>query len=219
MNEKVGRDSRVIDCRKSAGLAKKGGLAQRGTVAECMKKDVIAIAMGPGKRHITRPICEITYSLREEGIETSVIVLNAGNGVPTDCPAQTIGTFGLEDREADKIRQFRLAVIHLGNVRRHIIYKARLILRNVDIPAIIVSQCPVDFEDFASIGVNTNKVEPKEIKTLGKVVDIVTGVIRGSHCPETKLDEITRKVKKNLNEIKKKEKCQNMEITDSQKSG
>ncbi len=207
MSKKVGRDPRVIDCRKTAGLAKKGGLAQRDTVAECLKKDVIAIAMGPGKRHITKPICEITYSLREEGIETSVIVLNAGNGVPTDCPAQTIGTFGLEDWEAAKIQQFRLAVIHLGNVRRHIIYKARLILRNVDIPAIVVTQCPVDFEDFASIGIKTKEVAPEEEKTLGTVVDIVSGVIRGTHCPETKLDEITRKVKKHLADVEEKDEC------------
>lgn len=51
----------------------------------------------------------------------------------------------------------------------HIVYKARLILRNINIPAIVVSQCPVDYEDFASIGVRTSVVMPSEdnIKTKG----------------------------------------------------
>ncbi|OKY78430.1 MAG: Methyl coenzyme M reductase subunit C McrC [Candidatus Methanohalarchaeum thermophilum] len=203
----MGRRSRVIDCRRSAGLAKSGGLAQRNTIAECSRKDVIAIAMGPGKRHITKPICQITYALREEGIETSVLVLNAGSGVPTDAPARTMGTFGLEPEEKERIQQYRLAVMHLGNVKNHLVYKARLLLRNVDIPTIIVSQCPVDFEDFAEVGVRTIEVEPDEPETKGEIIDIVTGVIRGVSCPQSKLDEVSRKVKKALNEIKKKEKC------------
>ncbi|WGI17834.1 methyl-coenzyme M reductase I operon protein C [Methanonatronarchaeum sp. AMET-Sl] len=206
MKKGIGRKCRIVDCRETAGLAKTGGLAQRNTVAESPSRDVIAIAMGPGRRHITKPICEITYALREEGIDTSVIVLNAGSGVPTDAPARTMGTFGLEPEEIKKIEQFKLAVIHLGNVKNHIIYKARLVLRNVDIPAICVTQCPVDFEDFASIGIKTRKAMPpdNETKTKGEVVEIVSGIIRGEACPQSKLDEVIRKVKENLIIIEQK---------------
>ncbi|MDD1771064.1 MAG: methyl-coenzyme M reductase I operon protein C, partial [Methanomassiliicoccales archaeon] len=162
---------------------------------------VVAIAMGPGKRHITKPVCEITYELREQGIDTSVIVINAGAGVPHDAPDVSTGSiFGLDDIEIRRIEQFKLAIIHLGNVRNHIIYKARLILRNVDLPAIIVCQAPVDYEDFARIGVNTRLVRPKDedIATKGSIIDIVTGVVRGITCPQEKLDEIVSKVKKHL---------------------
>ncbi len=71
-----------------------------------------------------------------------------------------------------------------------------MILRNVDLPAIIVAQCPVDFEDFAAIGVKTAHVMPPddEIQTQGEIVHIVTGVIRGVTCPQDKLDEIVSKV-------------------------
>jgi methyl-coenzyme M reductase subunit C len=39
---------------------------------------------------------------------------------------------------------------------------------------------------------------PEKIGTKGMIVDIVTGVIRGVTCPQTKLDEIVSKVKHNL---------------------
>ncbi len=177
-----------------------GGLAQRATISES-GRDVVAIAMGPGKRHITKPVCEITYALREEGIDTSVIVVTAGSGVPADAPDVSTGSiFGLDELEIQRIQQFKVALIHLGNVRNHIIYKARLILRNVDLPAIVVCQAPVDFEDFARIGVKTRTVMPKKenIGTKGTIVDIVTGVVRGVTCPQSKLDEIVSKVKRNL---------------------
>jgi methyl-coenzyme M reductase subunit C len=111
---------------------------------------------------------------------------------------------GLDPIEAERIRQFKVALIHLGNVRSHIIWKARLILRNVDIPAILVCQCPVDFEDFAKIGVKTSAVMPKDedIKSKGTIVEIVTGVIRGLSCPQDKLDEIVSKVQAMLPEKK-----------------
>ena len=84
----------------------------------------------------------------------------------------------------------------------HIIYKARLILRNVDIPAIIVAQCPVDYEDFAAIGVKTKAVMPPEdkIQTKGEIVEIVTGVVRGVTTTQDKLDEIVSKVQSMLPE-------------------
>jgi len=202
VKESIGRHTKFVECRESKGLGMGGGLAQRATISES-GRDVVAIAMGPGKRHITKPVCEITYELREEGIDTSVIVVNAGAGVPHDAPDVSTGSiFGLDEIEIKRIQQFRLAIIHLGNVRNHIIYKARLILRNVDIPAIIVCQAPVDFEDFARIGVQTRLVMPKDedIGTKGAIVDIVTGVVRGVTCPQAKLDEIVSKVKKHLPE-------------------
>ncbi len=186
------------------GMGQGGGLAQRATISES-GRDVVAIAMGPGRRHITKPVCEITYALREEGIDTSVLVLNAGAGVPADAEDVSHGQcMGLDPIEAERIRQFKVALIHLGNVRSHIIWKARLILRNVDIPAILVCQCPVDFEDFAKIGVKTSAVMPKDedIKSKGTIVEIVTGVIRGVSCPQDKLDEIVSKVQAMLPEKK-----------------
>ena len=187
------------------GMGQGGGLAQRATISES-GRDVVAIAMGPGRRHITKPVCEITYALREEGIDTSVLVLNAGAGVPADAEDVSHGQcMGLDPIEAERIQQFKVALIHLGNVRSHIIWKARLILRNVNIPAILVCQCPVDFEDFAKIGVKTSAVMPKDedIKSKGTIVEIVTGVIRGVSCPQDKLDEIVSKVQKMLPEYSK----------------
>lgn len=128
-------------------------------------------------------------------------MVNAGNGVPTDAPDMTTGSrFGLDPIEADRIRQYRVALIHLGNVRNHIIYKARLILRNVDLPSIVVCQCPVDFEDFAAIGVKTRDVMPPEdqIATKGEIKEIVTGVVRMVTTPQEKLDEIVSKVQRVL---------------------
>lgn len=198
MKQQIGRHLSFVECRESQGLGIGGGLAQRATISES-GKDVCVIAMGPGRRHITKPVCEITYALREEGINASVLVVNAGSGVPTDAPDVSTGTrFGLDPIEADRIREYKVALIHLGNVKQHIIYKARLILRNVDIPAIVVSQCPVDFEDFAAIGIKTRDVmpDPADIGTKGEIEEIVTGVIRGVTCPQDKLDEIVSKIQK-----------------------
>jgi len=182
------------------GLGSGGSLAQRATISES-GRDVVVIAMGPGRRHITKPVCEITFALREEGIDASVLVINAGTGVPADAVDVTTGSyFGLDPIEVQRIRQFKIALIHLGNVRSHIIYKARLILRNADIPAMIVSQCPVDFEDFANIGVKTRVVMPKDedIGVKGEIREITTGVVRGVTCPQDKLDEIVSKVQSML---------------------
>ena len=196
----MGRHLSFVECRESMGLGVGGGLAQRATISES-GSDVVVIAMGPGRRHITKPVCEITYALREEGIDTSVLVVNAGGGVPADAPDGTTGTyFGLDPIEVDRIQQYKVALIHLGNVRQHIIYKARLILRNVDIPAVVVAQCPVDFEDFAAVGIKTAFVMPsdEDIKTRGEIKEIVTGVIRGVTCPQDKLDEVVSKVQRTM---------------------
>jgi methyl-coenzyme M reductase subunit C len=200
MKQQIGRHLSFVECRDSQGLGIGGGLAQRATISES-GKDVCVIAMGPGRRHITKPVCEITYALREVGINASVLVVDSGSGVPTDAPDVTTGSrFGLDPIEVDRIRQYKVALIHLGNVRNHIVYKARLILRNVDIPAVVVAQCPVDFEDFAAIGVKTRDVMPDKdnIGTMGTIEDIVTGVVRGVTCPQEKLDEIASKLQKIL---------------------
>lgn len=192
----IGRCTHVVDCRETSGLGNGGGIAQRGTFAEC-GTDVLAVAMSPGRRHITKPVCEITFALREANVLTSTMVLNAGAGVPNDAPASGGTLFGLTEKEIKQMGNFKLLVIHLGGVKNHIIYKARLILRNVNKPCIIICESPVDGEDFAKIGVKTSKVMPSEenIKTEGSIVNIVTGVIRGETASHDKLDEIIRKVK------------------------
>jgi methyl-coenzyme M reductase subunit C len=178
------------------GLGEGGGIAQRGTFAEC-GTDVLAIAMSPGRRHITKPVCEITFALREANVLTSTMILNAGAGTPTDAPGAS-GGFGLTDKEIEQMKQFKLLVVHLGGVKNHIVYKARLILRNVNKPCVIICEYPVDFEDFAKIGVKTSKVMPIEVKSKGKIVDSVSGIIRGETVSQEKLDEIIRKVKLSL---------------------
>ena len=191
----IGKTTHVVDCREAMGMGEGGGIAQRGTFAEC-GNDVLAIAMSPGRRHITKPVCEITFALREANILTSTLVLNAGAGVPQDAPTAGSGSlFGLTPTEIEQIKRFRLVVMHLGGVRHHIIYKARLILRKVKIPCIVICEYPVDFEDFAKIGVKTKAVMPEEPKTKGEIVDIISGVIRGETAPQEKLDEIIRKVR------------------------
>ena len=177
-------------------MGKGGSLAQRGTFSEC-GTDVCAVAMSPGRRHITKPVCEITFGLREANVLTSTLVLNAGAGVPSDAPASGGTLFGLTDKEVEQLQNFKLLVIHLGGVANHLIYKARLILRNVNKHCIIICESPVDCEDFAKIGVKTSKVMPndEDIKTQGTIDDIVTGVIRGQTISQEKLDEIIRKVK------------------------
>jgi len=192
----IGRCTHVVDCREASGMGKGGSLAQRGTFAEC-GTDVCAVAMSPGRRHITKPVCEITFGLREANVLTSTMVLNAGAGVPHDAPASGGTLFGLTDKEVEQMRNFKLLVIHLGGVANHIIYKARLILRNVNKHCIIICESPVDCEDFAKIGIKTSKVMPDDgdIKTKGTIDDIVTGVIRGETISQEKLDEIIRKVK------------------------
>ena len=77
----IGRCTHVVDCREASGMGRGGSLAQRGTFAEC-GTDVCAVAMSPGRRHITKPVCEITFGLREANVLTSTMVLNAGAGVP-----------------------------------------------------------------------------------------------------------------------------------------
>lgn len=191
----IGRNTHIVQCRMGGGMGLGGGLAQRGTFADA-GRDIIAIAMSPGRRHITKPICEITYAMREAGIKTSVMVLNAGNGVPPEAPASGVSVlFGIEEKEVEILNEFKLAIIHLGNIRTHVIYKAKFILDLAPIDAIIACQAPVTFEDFEKIGVRT--INNDNGTTKGRIVDIISGIIRGQSCPQEKLDEIISKVKRN----------------------
>jgi methyl-coenzyme M reductase subunit C len=202
----IGRTTQVVDCRESMGLAKGGGLAQRGTLSEATKPDVIAIAMSPGRRHITKPVCEMTYGLRREGIQTSVLVLEAGTGVPESFPQGSRGygpTFGLSEKEIEQVARHKIAVLHLGNVRSHVIHKAKELLAQVDLPVVVVAQCPMDMEDFAREGIKTSTVKPprQKIETKGEVVDIVTGITRGTTCTRVKLNNLAKVLNKHLARI------------------
>lgn len=134
----IGKGTHIVDCRETMGMGEGGGIAQRGTFAQS-GSDVLAIGMSPGRRHITKPVCEITFALREANIMTSTLVLNAGAGVPHDAPSAGGGSlFGLTPSEIEQINLHKLIVVHLGGVKHHIVYKARLILRHVEKPCIII---------------------------------------------------------------------------------
>jgi methyl-coenzyme M reductase subunit C len=186
------------------GLGRGGGLAQRGTLSETGRPDVIAVAMSPGRRHITKPICELTYGMRREEIQVSVLVLNSGSGIP-DTPMRS-GSFGITPEEIAQISRHKLAVIHTGNIRDHVVKKVREILKEADTPAIVVCQANIDFEDLARVGIKTKIVKPKssEIQTKGKVMDIVTGVTRGESCSRDKLNELVKAVKTTMRSIDNK---------------
>jgi methyl-coenzyme M reductase subunit C len=198
----MGRVTQVVDCREAMGMGKGGGIAQRGTISECRYPDVIVVGMSPGRRHVTKPVCDITSALRQQGIEYSVstLVLNAGSGVPPDAPHIAGGVlgayFGLTEKEVEQIEKHRIAILHHGNVRSHVVHKVRFILQACDIRAIVVSQSPVDFEDFAKEGVKTALVmpPPDKIKTRGTVMAIVGGVTRGQTPTREKMADVIHAV-------------------------
>lgn len=198
----LGRVTQVVDCRESAGMGKGGSLAQRGTISECKNPDVIIVGMSPGRRHVTKPVCDITSALRSQGIEynVSTMVLNAGSGLPPDAPkaaGHVLGAyFGMNGKEIEQIGRHRLAVLHHGNVRSHVVAKVRSILRDCEIPAIVVCQVPVDYEDFAREGVKTAFVMPPTdtIYTKGTVMRIISGVTRGETPSREKLAEVIHAV-------------------------
>ncbi|MBT8508082.1 methyl-coenzyme M reductase I operon protein C [Methanomicrobiaceae archaeon CYW5] len=202
----IGRVTQVVDCRESMGMGKGGGLAQRGTISECRHPDVIVVGMSPGRRHVTKPVCDITSALRREGVEFSVstLVLNAGSGVPADAPkiaGSVLGAyFGLSAKEVSQIEQHKVAILHHGNVRSHVVEKVRFILAQADVKAVVVSQAPIDYEDLAKVGVKTAYVMPPEgaIRTKGTVVAIVGGVTRGQTPPREKLSEVIQAVMKEM---------------------
>lgn len=197
----IDRETQVVDCRCGGGLGRGGGLAQRGTLAEAGHADVVAIAMSPGQRHITKPVCEITYGMRKENIQVSVLVLYSGSGIPQS--GLTTGSFIISPVEIAQIEMHKLAVIHFGNIKDHVLRKTKEILSKADVPAIIVSQIPVDFEDFAEAGIKTRLVMPREenIRTKGIVMDMINGVTRGDYCPRDKLNLIVKTVKTTLDQL------------------
>jgi methyl-coenzyme M reductase subunit C len=209
----IGRVTQVVDCREAMGMGKGGGLAQRGTISECRYPDVIVVGMSPGRRHVTKPVCDITSGLRQQGVEYSIstLVLNAGNGVPPDATgisgAVTGASFGLTDKEIRQIERHKVAILHHGNVRSHVVHKVRFILAACDVMAVVVSQAPVDYEDFAKEGVKTLMVMPPagRIRTKGTVMAIVSGVTRGQTPTREKMVDVISAVMKLL---KKQEKLE-----------
>jgi len=198
----MGRVTQVVDCREAMGMGKGGGIAQRGTISECRYPDVIVVGMSPGRRHVTKPVCDITSALRQQGIEYSVstLVLNAGSGVPPDAPnigGAVLGAyFGLTEKEIQQIEKHRIAILHHGNVTSHVVHKVRYILAACDVKAVVVSQAPIDFEDLAREGVKTALVmpPPDRIKTRGTVMAIVSGVTRGQTPTREKMAEVIHAV-------------------------
>lgn len=198
----IGRVTQVVDCRESAGMGKGGSLAQRGTISECRYPDVIIVGMSPGRRHVTKPVCDITSALRAQGVEYSIstMILNAGSGIPPDAPktaGHVLGAyFGLNEKEITQINRHKVAVLHHGNVRSHVAAKVRSILKDCDIPAVVVCQVPMDYEDFAKEGVKTAYVMPSEenIQTKGTVMAIVSGVTRGETPSREKISDVIHAV-------------------------
>lgn len=199
-----GRETQLVDCREAMGLGRGGGLAQRGTLSEAARPDVVAIAMTPGRRHITKPVCEITQGLRRENIQVSVLVLEAGAGIPMDdVGASNISkgygsSFGMTAKEIEQIARHKLVLIHMGNVNSHIISKAKKILKYINIPAVIACEYPIDYEDFAKAGIKTRFVKPKNPETEGTVVSIVSGITRGETCSRLKLNELAKEIRQVL---------------------
>jgi len=196
---RVGRRTHVVECRATSGTSLGGSLAFPGTLSEAQHPDVIVIAMSPSSRHITKPVCQITYSLRGAGLEVSVLVLSSGTGTSSEvAPSDTLGAsvMSISEQEMSQIRRHRLAVIHVGNVPSHFIPKIKQILEDIDVPAIVVSQAPFDFEDLSSAGIRTVGRELAE--TRGYVLDIVNGIARGQRCPPAKIDEIVAKTRRAL---------------------
>jgi len=113
------------------------------------------------------------------------------------------GSFGITPEEVAQISRHKLAVIHTGHIRDHVVKKVREILKEADTPAIIVCQANIDFEDLARVGIKTKIVKPKsnEIQTKGKVMDIVSGVTRGESCSRDKLNELVKAVKTTMRSI------------------
>lgn len=206
----IGRVTQVVDCRESMGMGKGGGLAQRGTISECRHPDVIVVGMSPGRRHVTKPVCDITSGLRREGVEFSVstLVLNAGSGVPPDAPkiaGSVLGAyFGLTEKEIEQIEEHKVAILHHGNVRSHVVQKIRFILEHVDVKAVVVSQAPIDYEDLAKEGVKTAFVmpPPDKIRTRGSVEAIVSGVTRGQTPTREKMADVIAAVTRLMKEEK-----------------
>jgi len=159
---------------------------------------------------VTKPVCDITSGLRQQGVEYSIstLVLYAGSGVPPDAPKLAGGVLGaamgITDKEIAQIEKHKVAILHHGNVRSHVVQKVRFILQACDVKAIVVSQCPIDYEDLAKEGVKTAYVMPPadKIRTKGIVMAIVSGVTRGQTPTREKMADVISSV---MRIVKKKQ--------------
>ena len=151
---------------------------------------------------MTKPVCDITSGLRQQGVEYSIstLVLNAGSGVPPDAPKIAGGvigaSMGISDKEIVQIERHKVAILHHGNVRSHVVHKVRFILQACDVKAVVVSQAPIDYEDLAKEGVKTAVVmQPvDQCRTKGTVMAIVSGVTRGQTPTREKMAEVISSV-------------------------
>ncbi|MGP3666945.1 MAG: methyl-coenzyme M reductase I operon protein C [Candidatus Bathyarchaeota archaeon] len=194
MRVNVGRKTSVVSCRRTMSLKTGGGLAQSGTFSEADSPEIVVVAMSPHRRHVTKPICQITYGIREAGFDVNVLVLNRGQGIPPDSPfigSPSGGVCEINLEEIEKINRHKLAILHLGSVKDHVLYKARYFLRLIKIPVIIVCQAPITLEELS-------KMDEEAKLSGGKVVGLVTGVVRGLDVDEGKLNEIVENIRKNL---------------------
>ena len=191
------RNTQVVDCRLGISHGKGGSLARAGTLSQAGKLDVVVVAMGSGRRHVTKPICEITYAIRRENIQTGVLVLYAGTGYPD---SGTMGSFGIDPKEIDQINMHKMAIIHFGNVRNHFVKKARDILSGVRIPAVITVQA------LATLKISLKRIKPATLNPEKRsdfmlIMNLVNGVSRGDAASREKLSEIIVKVKETLGQI------------------
>jgi methyl-coenzyme M reductase subunit C len=192
----LGRRTHVIECRSTAGVSLGGSLAFPGTISEAQHPDIIVVAMSSSSRHITKPICQITYSLRNAGLEVSVLVLSSGGGTPQAlAPRNTLGAsiMSVTPQESIQISRHRLAIIHVGNVPLHFIPKIKEILKDADVPALVISQASITFDDLAAAGIRTPSEQSRTAETKGIVVELVNGIVRGQRCAQEKIDEIITK--------------------------
>lgn len=193
-----------MECRLSAGVPSGGSLAFPGTFSEAQSPQVIVVAMSAGSRHITKPICQITYALRNAGLEVSVLVLSSGGGTPQEiAPRNTLGAsiMSVTPQESLQISRHKLAIIHVGNVPSHFLPKIKELLKEVKVPAIVISQASITYDELASRGIMTPIGVHGAAATKGKVVDMVHGVVRGQRCSPEKVEEIITKTRVALNAL------------------
>jgi methyl-coenzyme M reductase subunit C len=130
----------------------------------------------------------------------------AQRGTISECryPGVIGAYFGLTDKEIVQIEKHKIAILHHGNVRSHVVHKIRFILQACDVKAVVVSQAPIDYEDLAKEGVKTAVVMPPadRIRTKGTVMAIVSGVTRGQTPTREKMAEVISSV---MRLLKKKE--------------
>jgi methyl-coenzyme M reductase subunit C len=198
---RMGRRTHIVECRATGGTAIGGNLAFPGTLSEAQEPDIVVVAMSPSPRHITKPVCQITYSLRGAGLEVSVLVLSAGTGTSSEtAPRNSLGAslMELSDLEVHQIERHRMALIHVGNVPSHFIPKIKSILLRVETSAVILSQAEVEMEDLVLNGIKVTGQVDGVWETEGIVVDLVNGIVRGQRCSQAKIDEIILKTRKAL---------------------